>query len=47
MGYTVTYYNFHSTFSLLGDCCKGGGKVQGEGEISGIVVFDVKFTKKQ
>ena len=47
MGHTVTYYSFHSIFSMLGDCSKSGGKIKGEGEISGIGVYDVEFTKNQ
>lgn len=32
---------------LLGGDCKGGGQVQGEGELNAIVVHDMKFTKNQ
>lgn len=47
MGHTVAHYSFHNIFSLLGHCCKGGGKVEEEEETSGIGVYDVKFTKNQ
>ena len=47
MGHTVTYYSFPSIISMLVDCSKGGGKVQGEKERSGIGVYNMKFTKKQ
>lgn len=40
-----TQYSFHKEIVFSVGWRKGGGQVQGEGEMSGVGVHDVKFTQ--
>jgi hypothetical protein len=47
VGHTVTHHSFHKEIFFLLGGLQGWGWIGRDGEMSGIGVHDVKFTKNQ